>query len=142
MAARERAVLVIDPRRDPLLKAALATILLGFDAQKLFAFDQNDQERQTWLDRFSDWRTLWVDGCFMAMFRNLAVTQDLYGVGSHSAQWHVTEELRRAGRYRFVKCAFKDQSPDMLCLWIKAFVFWTFTEIFDAKPAPSAGYNP
>ena len=53
---------VIDPRRDPLLKAALSTTLLGFDAKKLFALDRDDQERQVWLDRFSDWRQQWIDG--------------------------------------------------------------------------------
>ena len=31
---------VIDPRRDPQLKAALATTLIGFDAARLFDLDQ------------------------------------------------------------------------------------------------------
>src|SRR5436190_12833035 len=65
---------VIDPRRDPQLKAALATTLIGFDAARPFNLDQNDEERQTWLDRFSRWREQWTDGCFMAMFRDFVVS--------------------------------------------------------------------
>ncbi|MDP9004560.1 MAG: exodeoxyribonuclease V subunit beta, partial [Verrucomicrobiota bacterium] len=111
---------VIDPRRDPLLKAALATTLLGFDAAKLFALDRDDQERQAWLDRFSEWRQLWTNGCFTAMFRHLLVSQEVRsrlvqlpaGERRLTNYLHLAELLHEAESTRGL-------TPDGICSWIR-----------------------
>jgi exodeoxyribonuclease V beta subunit len=111
---------VIDPRRDPLLKAALATTLIGFNAQRLFEFDRNDQKRQVWLDRFSNWRQQWANGCFMAMFRHLVVSQNVRarlialpaGERRLTNFLHLAELLHDAERARSL-------TPDALCVWLR-----------------------
>jgi exodeoxyribonuclease V beta subunit len=111
---------VIDPRRDALLKAALATTLIGFDAQKLFALDRNDAERQAWLDRFSDWRQRWNNGCFTAMFRHLLVSQQVRARLVHLPAGergltnflHLAELLHEAESTRGL-------TPDAVCAWLR-----------------------
>ncbi|MEY2563167.1 MAG: exodeoxyribonuclease beta subunit [Verrucomicrobiota bacterium] len=111
---------VIDPRRDPLLKAALATSLLGFDAKRLFALDRDDQKRQAWLDRFSEWRQLWTNGCFTAMFRHLLVSQQVRarlvqlpaGERRLTNYLHLAELLHEAESTRGL-------TPDGICSWIR-----------------------
>jgi exodeoxyribonuclease V beta subunit len=110
---------VIDPRRDTLLKGALATTLLGFDAKKLFALDQDDQERQAWLDRFSDWRQQWINGCFTAMFRHLLVTQQVRARLVHlpAGERRLTNFLHLAELLHDAEST-RSLTPDAVCLWL------------------------
>jgi exodeoxyribonuclease V beta subunit len=111
---------VIDPRRDSLLKAALATTLIGFDAKDLFALDRNDPERQAWLDRFTDWRQQWSDGCFTAMFRHFLVSQQVRARLVHLPAGerrltnflHLTELLHEAE-------STMSLTPDAVCSWLR-----------------------
>jgi exodeoxyribonuclease V beta subunit len=111
---------VIDPRRDSLLKAALATTLIGFDAKNLFALDRNDAERQAWLDRFTDWRQKWSDGCFTAMFRHLLVIQQVRARLVHLPAGerrltnflHLAELLHEAESTMIL-------TPDAVCSWLR-----------------------
>jgi exodeoxyribonuclease V beta subunit len=66
---------VLEPRRNTALKSALATTLLGLDAQALYELELDDTKRQFWLEQFLGWREQWVNGCFIAMFRRLLVRQ-------------------------------------------------------------------
>jgi len=110
---------VIDPRRDPLLKAALSTTLLGFDAKKLFALDRDDQERQVWLDRFSDWRQQWIDGCFTAMFRDLLVSRQVRARLVHlpAGERRLTNFLHLAELLHDAESA-QSLTPDAVCAWL------------------------
>jgi exodeoxyribonuclease V beta subunit len=111
---------VIDPRRDSRLKAALATPLIGFDAQKLFALDRNDQERQTWLDRFSDWRQQWINGCFIAMFRHLLVSQGVRArlVQLPAGERRLTNFLQLAELLHEAEST-RTLTPDAVCSWLR-----------------------
>lgn len=111
---------VMDPRRDTLLKGALATTLLGFDAARLFALDRDDQKRQTWLDLFSGWRQQWIDGCFTAMFRSLLVSQQVRARLVHlpAGERRLTNFLHLA---ELLHEAESNQSlaPDAVCSWLR-----------------------
>ena len=111
---------VIDPRRDTLLKAALATTLLGFDAAKLYALDGDDRERQAWLDRFSDWRQQWVNGCFTAMFRHLLVSQQVRARLVHlpAGERRLTNFLHLAELLHEAESTLS-LSPDAVCSWLR-----------------------
>ena len=111
---------VIDPRRDTLLKAALATTLIGFDANRLFALDRDDQERQAWLDRFSDWRQQWTNGCFTAMFRHLLVTQQIRARLVHlpAGERRLTNFLHLAELLHEAEST-RSLTPDAVCSWLR-----------------------
>ena len=111
---------VIDPRRDHRLKAALATPLIGFDAQKLFALDRDDQERQAWLDRFSDWRQQWINGCFIAMFRHLLVSQGVRArlVQLPAGERRLTNFLQLAELLHEAEST-RSLTPDAVCSWLR-----------------------
>ena len=111
---------VIDPRRDPQLKAALATTLIGFKAEALFDFDQDDQKRQVWLDRFANWREQWVNGCFMAMFRDLVATQSVRAriVALPAGERSLTNFLHLAELLHEAESA-GSLTPDALCSWLR-----------------------
>lgn len=111
---------VIDPRRDPQLKAALATPLIGLKAQALFELDQNDRERQAWLDRFSAWHEQWINSCFIAMFRELIVSQDVRArlVGLPVGERSLTNYLHLAELLHDAESA-GGLTPDTLCSWLR-----------------------
>jgi exodeoxyribonuclease V beta subunit len=111
---------VIDPRRDTLLKAALATTLIGFDAKRLFELDRDDQERQAWLDRFSDWRQQWSNGCFTAMFRHLLVSQQVRARLVHlpAGERRLTNFLHLAELLHDAEST-RSLTPDAVCSWLR-----------------------
>jgi exodeoxyribonuclease V beta subunit len=111
---------VIDPRRDSRLKAALATPLIGFDAQKLFALDRDDQERQAWLDRFSDWRQHWINDCFIAMFRHLLMSQGVRArlVQLPAGERRLTNFLQLAELLHEAEST-RSLTPDAVCSWLR-----------------------
>jgi len=111
---------VIDPRRDPQLKAALATALIGFDAAMLLELDQDDQKRQTWLDYFSEWRQQWLNGSFMAMFRDVVVSQNVRAriVSLAAGERRLTNFLHLAELLHDAESA-GGLTPDALCSWLR-----------------------
>ena len=112
---------VLDPRRDSLLKAALATTLIGFDATRLFDLERNDPERQAWLDRFTDWKLRWSDGCFTAMFRQLLVTQQVRArlVQLPAGERRLTNFLHLAELLHEAESTMS-LAPDAVCSWLRA----------------------
>lgn len=111
---------VLDPRRDSLLKAALATNLIGFDAKMLFALERDDPERQAWLDRFTDWKLKWSDGCFTAMFRHLLVTQQVRArlVQLPAGERRLTNFLHLAELLHEAEST-TSLAPDAVCSWLR-----------------------
>ena len=111
---------VLDPRRDSLLKAALATTLIGFDARRLFALERDDPERQAWLDRFTDWKLRWSDGCFTAMFRQLLVTQQVRArlVQLPAGERRLTNFLHLAELLHEAESTMS-LAPDAVCSWLR-----------------------
>jgi exodeoxyribonuclease V beta subunit len=111
---------VIDPRRDSLLKAALATTLIGFDATRLFDLERDDPERQAWLDRFANWREQWVNGCFMAMFRHFVATQDVRAriVALPAGERSLTNFLHLAELLHEAESTMS-LAPDAVCSWLR-----------------------
>jgi exodeoxyribonuclease V beta subunit len=111
---------VLDPRRDSLLKAALATTLIGLDASKLFALERDDPERQAWLDRFTDWKLGWSDGCFTAMFRQLLVTQQVRArlVQLPAGERRLTNFLHLAELLHEAESTMS-LAPDAVCSWLR-----------------------
>jgi exodeoxyribonuclease V beta subunit len=111
---------VLNPRRDSLLKAALATTLIGFDATMLFALERDDPGRQAWLDRFTDWKLRWSDGCFIAMFRQLLVTQQVRArlVQLPAGERRLTNFLHLAELLHEAESTMS-LAPDAVCSWLR-----------------------
>jgi exodeoxyribonuclease V beta subunit len=69
-AELERVLLAIaEPGREPLLKAALATELMGYTANALHDLQQDEPGWERVFDRFQAYHTLWRREGFMPMFR-------------------------------------------------------------------------
>lgn len=62
---------IADPRRQSLLKAALATEMLGVDGNALYRYSNDDPEFEACFDRFMDYHTIWQEHGFMRMFNAL-----------------------------------------------------------------------
>ncbi|BBL71792.1 UvrD-helicase domain-containing protein [Methylogaea oryzae] len=58
-----------EPGREPLVKGALATELMGWRAGELFALQQDEAAWEEQLDRFHRYHALWRDHGFMPMLR-------------------------------------------------------------------------
>jgi exodeoxyribonuclease V beta subunit len=65
---------VAEPGDPRLLRAALATRLLGVDAHELCALQHDETRWDQWADRFRTWLELWSQQGFMAAFRRLLET--------------------------------------------------------------------
>ncbi len=64
---------VLEPRREAALRGALLTPLLGLSAQEVAALEDDEPAREAWLERFAQWRVLWLEEGFMAVFRHALV---------------------------------------------------------------------
>ncbi len=62
---------VRNPSNERLLRAALATDILGWDASRIHALDTDEEARVERLDRCAAWREAWIGQGVMAMFRGL-----------------------------------------------------------------------
>ena len=62
---------VAQPRREPLLRGALVTDLMGLDVSQLLALEANSSGWDVWLARFHHWHERWRRNGFMRMFREL-----------------------------------------------------------------------
>ncbi len=111
---------VIDPRNDSKLKAALCTRLLGCDAAALAALNTDEPLRQRWLERFFNWRHLWENGCFIAMFRRLmteaGVRQRL--VESTGGERRLTNVLHLSELLHSEETG-RRLTPEALCDWLR-----------------------
>lgn len=68
---------ILQPGRAGLVKAALATDMMGKNARDLYQADQEEQRFETWVDSFRLFRDLWTGRGFSAMFQNLVKDWDV-----------------------------------------------------------------
>jgi exodeoxyribonuclease V beta subunit len=110
---------ILEPRREPLFKAALTTHLIGLNGSDLIALDDNEAARQQWLDRFAEWQTKWVDDCFIAVFRHIMVQQNVRArvVRLPGGERRLTNFLHLAELLHEAESAERLQ-PDGLCAWL------------------------
>jgi exodeoxyribonuclease V beta subunit len=62
---------IVEPSNPSLVKAALATELLGVTAPEICALDQDDRAWEGWLEDFRAWNLTWSQVGFVQMFRAL-----------------------------------------------------------------------
>ncbi|QHS12962.1 UvrD-helicase domain-containing protein [Shewanella sp. Arc9-LZ] len=102
--AREMAILLYalaTPKNERAIRAALATELVGFNAQRIHQFNQDEEQRQQVLDQFTHWHQLWQQRGVMPALLNFAsetklihrylsqsVTADINSVDKHNANAH------------------------------------------------------
>ncbi|WP_232540006.1 UvrD-helicase domain-containing protein [Azohydromonas aeria] len=60
---------VLEPAHGGLLRAALATELMGFDAAAIDALDRDDAALAAWQERFTDWHACWHGQGVAALLR-------------------------------------------------------------------------
>ncbi|WP_350432983.1 UvrD-helicase domain-containing protein [Shewanella sp. H8] len=73
--AREMAILLYalaTPKNERAIRAALATELVGFNAQRIHQFNQDEEQRQLVLDQFTHWHQLWQQRGVMPALLNFA----------------------------------------------------------------------
>lgn len=68
---------VAEPAREPLIRAALATELLGLDAADLDALLRDEAAWESRLARFQEYRDRWISGGFIQMFRHFLQQDDV-----------------------------------------------------------------
>ncbi len=66
---------VVEPRRQSVVMAALATETLGSTGDDLFRLVENDSDFEFWFDRFMDYHQLWRDHGFVRMFREFMTVE-------------------------------------------------------------------
>jgi exodeoxyribonuclease V beta subunit len=110
---------ILEPRRETLFKAALTTRLIGLNGSDLIALDDNEAASQQWLDRFAEWQTKWIDDCFIAVFRQILVQQDVRArvVRLPGGERRLTNFLHLAELLHEAETAERLQ-PDGLCAWL------------------------
>jgi exodeoxyribonuclease V beta subunit len=111
---------VLEPTRERLFRAALATNLIGLNGDQLVALNDDEAARQLWLDRFSEWQTQWLNECFIALFRQVVVQQDVRAriVQLPGGERRLTNFLHLAELLHAAETSERLQ-PDGLCSWLK-----------------------
>ncbi|MEJ1298898.1 MAG: exodeoxyribonuclease V subunit beta [Candidatus Sedimenticola sp. (ex Thyasira tokunagai)] len=70
---------VAEPLREPLLPAALATGVIGFDSHRLESLQDDPAALDSWMASFQNYHNLWLQYGFMRMFRCLLEEQGVAG---------------------------------------------------------------
>jgi len=107
------------PWRLSLIKAALATCMMGLDAEALAALDDSPSELERWSVCFAEWHALWKEEGFMRMIRRFVKAQEPYerlvgitdGERRVTNMQHLTELLHREAVSRRL-------SPEGLLRWL------------------------
>ena len=110
---------VLEPRRDSLLKGALATSLFGLCAEDLYELEVDDEKRREWLTKFLDLQSQWMEGCFIAMFRRMLVQQSVRSriVKMPGGERRLTNLLQLAELLHEAETA-QHLAPDALCAFL------------------------
>ena len=111
---------VAEPRRETVLRAALATPLFGLDAAAFAALEKDDAGREAWLETFAAWHEEWTKEGFMALFRRLLAEQavrerllaDAEGERAVTNLLHLSELLHAEATARRL-------APDALLHWFE-----------------------
>jgi exodeoxyribonuclease V beta subunit len=118
---------IASPARDALLRAALATDLLGWDAPAIERLTADETLLPGWTVQFLEYRDLWLKRGFGVMYRRLiadqAVAKRLLARSDGDRRLtnclHVGEELQQAAEshptpealLRYLKAAQEDENP-------------------------------
>ena len=68
---------IAEPSREPLLKAALSTDLLGFDAMALAQLNQDEKQLNHHIELFNSYHKRWREQGFVSLFRHLLNQQEI-----------------------------------------------------------------
>ncbi len=118
--ALERVLCAIwTPARLPLLRAALSTELIGSDAQTIAALPDDARALMHAVERFADYRTVWLDHGVGAMIRQLIRQEDIAarmlarpdGERRMTNLLHLAELLHQASEMHTL--------PDSLLRWLQ-----------------------
>ena len=110
---------LLEPTRESLLKAALATGLIGLDATALEALADDDAPLQAWVQRFADYRDAWLARGAGFMLRELMLGEHVIermlarpdGERRLTNLTHLAECLQQA--------AEQHTAPDALLRWLR-----------------------
>ncbi|MEO5699626.1 MAG: exodeoxyribonuclease V subunit beta [Casimicrobiaceae bacterium] len=113
-------IAVLAPARMALLKAALATELLGYDAARLAELGEDETRLAAHMERFAHYRELWLQQGIGVMYRRL-----LTGEGVAARMLARTDGERRLTNLlhigeRLHEAARLDPAPDALLRWLHA----------------------
>ncbi|MEP7208543.1 MAG: exodeoxyribonuclease V subunit beta [Casimicrobiaceae bacterium] len=113
-------IAVLAPARTALLKAALATELLGHDAARLADLGDDETRLAAHMERFAHYRELWLQQGIGVMYRRL-----LTGEGVAARMLARTDGERRLTNLlhigeRLHETARLDPAPDALLRWLHA----------------------
>ena len=107
-----------EPSRLGLLRAALATEMLGHDATAIAALSADESAQQQQIEQFSAWRDLWIRAGAGVMFRQLLADEKVSarmlrrsdGERRLTNLLHLGEELHKAAQVH--------DSPEALVRWL------------------------
>ncbi|MBW1887003.1 MAG: exodeoxyribonuclease V subunit beta, partial [Deltaproteobacteria bacterium] len=68
---------IVEPKSETLLKAALATDIMGVRGEELDALMRDEPGWERWLIRFMRYHDMWNEGGFIRMFRYLILREDV-----------------------------------------------------------------
>jgi exodeoxyribonuclease V beta subunit len=68
---------IVEPNREKLIKAALATDMMGVKGEDLDSLMENDSGWEEWLVKFKAWHDLWDKSGFIRMFRSLLIEEKI-----------------------------------------------------------------
>ena len=111
---------VLEPAREPVLRAALATALLGGDATALQALTDDEPATLAAVQRYSDYRQSWQQRGVGVMLRQWMAAEHVYprllarpdGERRLTNLLHLAECLHEAAQVH--------PAPDALCRWLQA----------------------
>ncbi|AZG35753.1 UvrD-helicase domain-containing protein [Shewanella psychromarinicola] len=111
--AREMAILLYalaTPKDERAIRAALATELVGFNAQRIHQFNQNEEQRQHVLDQFLHWHQLWQQRGVMPALLNFASETQL--IHRYLSQSLTSEAIDVDDHYTSIDSNFNDADED------------------------------
>jgi exodeoxyribonuclease V beta subunit len=111
---------VLEPSRAPVVRSALATQIFGCDARRIDALSDDDAASSLYVDRLVEYRALWLQRGFAAMYRRLLRDEGVIarmlarddGERRMTNLLHLGEALQDA--------AASGKSPDALVRWLAA----------------------
>ena len=110
---------ILAPARDRLLRAALATDLLGFDGAGIDAVSADEAQMLGWISRFTAYRDLWLQRGVGLMLRSLLVQE-----GVHQRLLARADGERRLTNLRHLseglhQAAEQHGTPELLLRWLQ-----------------------
>ena len=111
---------VLEPGRDRLRRAALATTLMGRDAAALAALDADEAAQLALVERFAAWRERWLTRGVGVMLRQWMADEGVAGrlLARADGERRLTD-LRHLGEVLH-EASFEHPAPEALLRWLQA----------------------